>query len=456
MASSKKKIFIIDPDPGFAKKISYFIEQNPDYEITVFKNGQDALKKLKDNPLLITTEFILSDMDAIELLSEIKRTGIDIPVVVISGQPNVAFATGLIRNGAADYFDKNKLDFNELRETLNKLLRQSHSQQVSKSNLLIQKEPEINELNKTIIGSSSSMQKVFKLIKKACKSDVPVSVYGPTGSGKELVAHTIHNFSAFRKGPFVVVNCNAISKELAESELFGHQKGAFTGAAFERIGKFEDANNGTIFLDEIGGLAMSIQAKILRVLEAKEIFRIGGNSVIKLNCRIIVSSSKDLRTEIKRGTFRDDLFYRLLGLSISLPPLRDREEDIMLLSNYFLKKAERKNKLEELTFSEGAENALKKYPWIGNVRELKTIIDRAVLMTEDNIITTKDLEFETLSPTEQFFTQDHTMEEYKYKIFYLFLKKYNNNVDVVSKKLKIGRATAFRMQKKNIFSDNKP
>jgi len=451
MAPSKPIIFIVEPDAEYAKRLSYFIGRNPDFEIVTFSTGQECLDSLKSHPALITTEYELPDISSKELISELRAKDINIPVVVISDQENVSNAVSILREGASDYYDKEELGMDEILSCINGLVKSGKSTVMLKTGFVLGKEPEREDLSKTVLGESNAMQKVYRMMQKACLSDVPVSVYGPTGSGKELIAKAIHIHSSFKKGPFVVVNCNAIARELAESELFGHKKGAFTGASADRIGKFEEANNGTIFLDEIGDLEMSIQAKLLRVLEAKEIIKVGSNEKIKLNCRVLVASSKDLRTEIKRGNFRDDLFYRLLGLSIKIPSLRDREGDIMLLTKRFLKRTCKKNQKGLLKLSEGAVNALNSYPWQGNVRELKTVIERAVLMCETDTITTKDLEFETLTPTDQFFAQEHTMEEYKYKVFHLLLQKYDNNVDVVAKKLKIGRATAFRMLKKKEF-----
>jgi len=451
MTSDKPIIFIIEPDEEYARRISYFIGRNPDFEIVTFSTGRECLDNLKRQPALITTDYDLPDLTCKELMAELRSKEINIPVVVISDQQNVSNAVGAIREGASEYYDKEELGMDEILSCINGLVKSGKSTTRLKTGFILGEEPERDDLSKTVLGESNVMQRVYKMMQKACLSDVPVSVYGPTGSGKELIAKAIHNHSSFKKGPFVVVNCNAIARELAESELFGHKKGAFTGASADRVGKFEEANNGTIFLDEIGDLEMSIQAKLLRVLEAKEIIKVGSSEKIKLNCRVLIASSKDLRTEIKRGNFRDDLFYRLLGLSIKIPPLRERGGDIMLLTKRFLKMTCKKNKKELLKLSEGTVNALNSYPWQGNVRELKTVIERAVLMCESDTITTKDLEFETLTPTDQFFAQEHTMEEYKYKIFHLYLQKFNNNVDTVAKKLKIGRATAFRMLKKKEF-----
>lgn len=439
---NKIKILSVESDAEFGKKLSYFLNTNPDFEVTRLNNGKSCLDNLKSYPSLITIAYNLPDMTGLELLKKIKSSIPEMPVIVISEQNSIESAIELLNNGAEEYIVKNEKCIDNLFITIKKMIdagkiyRNVPGSKMSGF-----------DLHELIIGESEAMQKVFRLIEKSSNTNVNISVYGETGSGKELLARAIHDRSSFKNGQFVVVNCNTLSKELLESELFGHEKGAFTGAIEQRKGRFEEAQNGTIFLDEIGDLDIKLQARLLRVLQEKVITRIGGNIPVKINVRLIVASTKNLKDEIKKRNFREDLYYRLLGLPIYLPPLRDRGYDIILLAKHFLKLTAKENKSETYDLAVSAEEMLLKHAWYGNVRELKSTIQRAALMTIDRTITNRNLEFDTISPGGGLLlTEELTMEEYRYKILHQFLQKYKNP-DLVAEKLKLGRATVFRMLK---------
>jgi len=303
------------------------------------------------------------------------------------------------------------------------------------------------EFTKSIIGNSSSIKQVFTLMEKAVKTNITVSITGETGTGKEVVAKAIHYNSARNKKPFVTINVSAVPEELIESEMFGHEKGAFTGAQAMRIGKFEEADKGTLFLDEIGEMSLNMQAKLLRVIQEREFSRVGGNAVIKTDVRIIVATHRNLMEEVNKGNFREDLYYRLLGLPIVLPPLRDRESDIILLAKHFINEFCQENGMEKLNLSKEAQEKLLKYPYPGNVRELKAIIELAAVMANSNTIEAADINFQRSSTMNDLMMEELTLNEYNRRIINSFLKKYDDNILLVAKKLDIGKSTIYRMKK---------
>ena len=289
---------------------------------------------------------------------------------------------------------------------------------------------------------------MIRLIQKAESSDILVMITGESGTGKELVARAIHHNSSRGKEPFVPVNMAAIPKDLIESELFGHEKGAFTGAISRRIGKFEEATKGTIFLDEIGEMDLSLQSKLLRILEDKEVTRVGSNKAIQLDLRIIAATNTQLTDQVDGGYFREDLYYRLQGFLIDLPPLRERKDDILLLSKSFLESFSNSSKLEEIDISKEAVEVLYDYDWPGNVRELRSVIERAALLCSKNVILHEDLMLKSSKHTTSFLQEELSMEDFKVKIVKNYLDKYDHNIDVVARKLGIGRATLYRLVKK--------
>ena len=308
------------------------------------------------------------------------------------------------------------------------------------------------DFSKSIIGNSSPMKRIFSLIQKAIGSNITVSITGETGTGKEVVAKAIHYNSARAKKPFVAVNITAIPSELMESEMFGHEKGAFTGAIARRIGKFEEATGGTIFLDEIGEMDINMQSKLLRVLQEKELTRVGGTGVIKLNSRILVATHKDLAEEVRKGNFREDLYYRLLGLPISLPALRERGNDILLLAKHFIDEYCKENEMGKLTVSPSAQNKLLKYPWPGNIRELKAVVELSCVMTDSNTIDDEHITFNSSGSIDTLLQAEMPLREYTNRIVKYYLDKYNQDVVTVAKKLNIGKSTIYRMLQEETVS----
>jgi transcriptional regulator with PAS, ATPase and Fis domain len=291
------------------------------------------------------------------------------------------------------------------------------------------------------------MQKVFALLEKSTMANITVSITGETGTGKELAAKTIHYNSSRMRKPFVAINVAAIPKDLIESELFGFEKGAFTGADQARAGKFEEANKGTIFLDEIGEMDHNMQAKLLRVLQEREVCRLGSNKMIPIDVRIIVATNKDLKQEVRNGNFRDDLYYRLMGVSIDLPPLRERGNDILVLAKVFADEFCRENKFTKKEFSNACIDKLLKYNFPGNVRELRALVEIAVVMSEGKMIEAHDIQFQQRNDVVDFMQEELTLEEYNSKIIKFYLSKYNNNVLQVADKLDVGKSTIYRMIK---------
>jgi len=305
------------------------------------------------------------------------------------------------------------------------------------------------EFRNIIKGNSPAIQQIFKLIEKATHTNITVSIYGETGTGKELVAKAIHYNSPRTKYSFVPINVTAIPSELIESEFFGHEKGAFTGANSRKIGKFELANKGTIFLDEIGEMDMNMQAKLLRVIQEKELTRVGGTKSIKFDARVVVATNRNLAKEVEKGNFREDLYYRLLGLPIEIPPLRFRGNDILILAKFFVDDFCKENALPKMEISSKSQEKLLKYPFPGNVRELKAVMELACVLTNSETIDEDHVNFNSTNAKSDFLLEEDSLQGYVQKIVKYYLQKYNNNVMVVAKKLDIGKSTIYRMLKNN-------
>src|SRR5688500_15951112 len=378
------KIFILDDDIWYGSMIHHFLSLNPDYEVKRFDSSKAFFDNLHERPDVVTLDYSLPDMDGGEVLKKIKAVHPDIQVIIISGQEDVGTAINLLKNGAFDYIVK---DDDTKDRVWNSILHLKEIQGLRKEVEDLKNEVGRKyDFSKFLIGKSAPLEKIFFLVEKAARNNITVSISGETGSGKEMVAKAIHYNSDRHKKPFVAVNVAAIPKELLESELFGHEKGAFTGAVTRRLGKFEEANNGTLFLDEIGELDINLQAKLLRVLQEREITRVGGNEVISVNARIIVATNRDLMEEVSNKTFREDLYYRLIGLPIKLPALRERGNDIIILAKHFIDEFCRENNGVKKVLTEEAQQKLLQYGWPGNVRELKSVMELSVVMSDDESI----------------------------------------------------------------------
>lgn len=436
------KIFVVEDDPVYMKLVQYVAELNPDHVVKTFTNGKDCLDHLHENPALITLDYSLPDTTGEEVLKAIKAYNPDIPVIVVSSQESINTAVELLKHGAFDYITKD----NETRDRLLNSINNAKKQD-SLTKEVIHLREEVGqkyEFDNSIIGESPAIQKIFKLLAKAVKTNITVSITGETGTGKEVVAKAIHYNSDRKSKPFIAVNIAAIPENLIESELFGHEKGAFTGALARRKGKFEEANSGTIFLDEIGEMDINLQAKLLRALQEREVTRIGGNEVVKFETRVIVATHRNLAEEVKSGNFREDLYYRLLGIPVELPPLRDRGKDILLIADHFLKAFAKENKMGAVKLGKDAQSKLMGYPFQGNVRELKSIVELAAVMCDDNLIESEDITFNSLQKEGQFLLEEMTLRDYTFKIINHYLEKYDNNVLMVADKLDIGKSSIYR------------
>jgi two-component system response regulator AtoC len=439
------KIFIVEDDLIYAKILAYHLSLNPEYETEIFRDGTSLLKNLYKNPSIISLDYNLPDMSGKEILKRIQEYNKDLPVIIVSGQQDVSTAVELLKMGAYDYVIKDQ----DTKERLWNIVRniREHIHLKKQISFLQEEIGKKYEFNKIIIGESPAIQHVFKLMEKATMSNITVSIKGDTGTGKELVAKSIHFNSNRKNEPFVAVNVTAIPHELIEAELFGHEKGAFTGAVGRRIGKFEEANNGTIFLDEIGDMDLNMQAKLLRVIQEEEITRIGSNQPVKLNFRLIVATHRNLSEEVKKGTFREDLYYRLLGLPIELPPLRNRANDVVLLALKFIDAFCKQNKMGKKTLSALALDKLRGYSYPGNVRELKAVIELACVMSEGQIIKPTDISFSSGGSVNELLRDEMTLDDYNRVIIRHYLERYNHKVRQVATKLGIGKTTIYRLLK---------
>ncbi|HYG03424.1 MAG TPA: sigma-54 dependent transcriptional regulator [Chryseosolibacter sp.] len=439
------KIFVVEDDPAYAKFLKYVLGLNPDYEVDFFTTGKECLDNLHKNPAIITLDYSLPDTAGEKVLQHIRSHDPNINVIIVSAQEKIGTAVDLLKSGAYDYIIKDHETKDRLINSINNA--RNKTQLIKEIDFLKKEISEKYEFEKSIVGTSTAIKKIFTLLEKACSTNISVSITGETGTGKELVAKAIHYNSKRKNKPFVAVNIAAIPKDLIESELFGHEKGAFTGAVSRRIGKFEEAEGGTIFLDEIGEMDPNLQAKLLRVLQEREVTRIGGNQVIKLDVRIIAATHRNLADEVKNGRFREDLYYRLLGLPIQLPPLRERGNDVIMIAKFFLDQFSKDNQLPKFKVAADAQEKLLQYPFPGNIRELKSVIELAAVMSSDQEIKASDITFNNTGRTESFLYQEMTMQNYMYHIIRYYLDKYDNNVLEVAKKLDIGKSSLYRYLK---------
>ena len=437
------KIFIVEDDPWYGEILAYHLGLNPDYQVSRFETGKDCLANLSARPDLVTIDFSLPDYKGDELFKKIREVNPSVPVIIISAQEEISVAVNLLKMGVSDYLVKDEAT----RDLLwNSVIRIRETQTLREEVENLREElGQKYSFEKTIIGQSESLKKVFAIMEKAVRTNINVSITGETGTGKEVVAKAIHYNSERKKKKFVAVNMAAIPSELAESELFGHEKGAFTGALGRKAGKFEEADGGTIFLDEIAELDLSLQSKLLRVLQEREVTRVGGNEAVKLNVRLIVATHKDLAEEVKKGNFREDLYFRVMGLPVELPPLRERGNDILVLAKHFTDEFAKENKLGAIQFSREAKEKLLKYHFPGNVRELKAVVELAVVMCEQNEIGADDIKFTAAKNDTMFIPEDKTLRQYTCDIIRHSLRKNNNDVLATAKALDIGKSTIYKM-----------
>ncbi|HEX7493741.1 MAG TPA: sigma-54 dependent transcriptional regulator [Bacteroidales bacterium] len=445
MSEKPFKIFVVEDSEWYNRLLVHTLALNPDFEIKSFFNGKDFLNCLFELPDIVTLDYRLPDITGLELLKRIREENIDTQVILISEQEDIDTVVSLLKMGAYDYISKSDDIKDRLLNTVKNIRNGiGLKREISTLRREVQKKYSFREI---ILGESPAIKVVYDLIDKALSTNITVIITGETGTGKELVAKAIHYNSKHKDKSFVTVNVAAIPSELIESELFGHEKGAFTGASYRRIGRFEEADGGTLFLDEIGEMELNLQAKLLRVLQEKEIIRIGSNKPVKTDCRIVVASNKNLKEEVKKGNFREDLYYRLLGLPIELPPLRDRGNDILILASYFIGKFCDENNIPLKKLSVQSQKRLMSYAFPGNVRELKSLIELAVTLSEKDEIEPADLVVDMGDPLSVVASDTLTLREYQVKIIKATLKKNNNDIKQVADKLDIGISTIYRILK---------
>jgi len=448
----EKTIFIIDDEESILKMLTHWVKNQWNYKVKVFTNGNDFLNSLSEDPDLVLLDIMLPDINGNDILQKIKQKNSSLPVVMLSAQGSVEVALESIRLGAFDYFPK-PIDKGRLESAIrNAIKNYDLERELEKLKENLQREYSFEN----IISADNKMQDAFKMISKVLDNDITVLIQGESGTGKELIARAIHFNGNRKNAQFVVVNCASIPRELLESELFGHEKGAFTGAHQRKIGKFELAKGGTIFLDEIGEMEMSLQAKILRVIQQKEFERVGGNEVIKSDVRIISATNKDLKLAVDNKQFREDLYYRLSSFPIHIPPLRERKGDIVVLINHFVEHFNQKLGKKIKGVTKPALKIIYDYDWPGNVRELENTLERCIILTDKDCVDVDVLPSNVTSHSGSLnsngngvlFGDDSPIipfEKLKEEAIRHALKTTEGNIVEAARKLKIGRATLYRL-----------
>jgi two-component system nitrogen regulation response regulator NtrX len=386
----KSRVLVIDDEAAIRDSLRMILEYE-DYQFVGAASGQEALDVVRrERPDIVLLDIKMPGMDGMEVLRKLRTLDEGLPIVMISGHGNTATAVEAIRSGAIDFLDK-PLSSERVIVTLRNVLRQSELSSENRD-LKVAMESKYE-----LVGQSPALRNVLEAVQRAAPTNATVLLLGESGVGKELVARTIHRNSPRAGQRFVQVNCAAIPEELIESELFGHEKGSFTGATEKQVGKFEQADRGTIFLDEIGDMSQKTQAKVLRVLQEQEVERLGSARTIKVDVRIIAATNKNLEEAIERGEFREDLFFRLNVIPIVVPPLRERREDIPRLVQHFAKRTAEEHNLKPKRFDASALDALQRYRWRGNIRELRNTIERLLIMTPSEMVRVEDLPAEIRS-----------------------------------------------------------
>lgn len=372
------KILVIDDERSIRNALKDILEFEK-YAVTLAEDGIKALEMVKQEKFdLIFCDIKMPQMDGIEVLEKLQESNPDVPVVMISGHGNIDTAVECIKKGAFDFIEK-PIDLNRLLVCARNGL--DHQNLVRETKVLKKKVSKSSQM----VGESAPIQRLREIIARVAPTDARVLITGENGTGKEVVARQLFEMSNRANAPFVEVNCAAIPSELIESELFGHEKGSFTSAIKQRIGKFEQADGGTIFLDEIGDMSLSAQTKVLRVLQENELTRVGSDKSIKVNVRVFAATNKDLKKEIEAGNFREDLFHRLNVIPIQIPPLRDRKDDIPLLAHYFCETICEEQGIQQKNFTDEALEELKNFQWTGNIRELRNVVERMIILCSQTI-----------------------------------------------------------------------
>jgi len=387
-----KSVLVVDDEVGTRESLRMILKN--DYEVFLAKDAEEAFLMTKErSPDVVLLDIILPDLDGMKVLERLKQKDPDLIIIMITATRTVKTAVEAMKLGAYDYITK-PFDTDELSLIIHRALS---AQALEKEVKYLREEIDKNFGFEHIIGKSKAMEEIFKMVRQIADSKSTVLIMGESGTGKELVSRAIHYNSNRREYPFVTINCAAIPETLIESELFGHEKGAFTNAIERKLGRFEIAHQGTLFLDEIGELSLTTQAKILRFLEEREFNRVGGSKTIKVDVRLITATNKDLSQHIKKGSFREDLYYRINVVPIVLSPLRERKEDISLLIDHFIKKFNKENNKSVKGVSKEALDLMLNYDWPGNVRELENLIERVIALTSNEFIQANELPFSLIN-----------------------------------------------------------
>lgn len=448
-----QQILIVDDEKNILEAFKLLLEDK--YKVTTVDSGTKALKLLEEIEVdIVLLDIMMPDMDGLEVLEKIKEKDQAIEVVMITATKTVATAVKAMKLGAYDYLVK-PVDNDDILLSIQRIVKK---RTLEKENLVLRSEISSIYNISNMIGVSAEMKEVFKTIEKVSGSNSTVLLCGESGVGKELVARNIHSSSLRKDKSFVAVNCAAIPNELVESELFGHEKGAFTSANTAYMGKFEFANEGTIFLDEASSLSLNVQAKLLRVLQEREFTRVGGNKIIKVDVRIISSTNYDLQKAVQEKTFREDLYYRLNVVPVNIPPLRERKDDVIPLALHFLKEFNLKLNKKIKGFSEEALKVFMSYNWPGNIRELKNLVERLAVMADSELIEVLDLPLELMTNSgaqnlmnngkDLRFLKD-MVDDVEREYIFKCLKKNNYNQTKTAKDLGIHRNTLINKIKEN-------
>jgi DNA-binding NtrC family response regulator len=464
MKQDNASILVVDDDPGLLQGLREILEAEG-YDVTTAPDGEQGVLLIKEQAFdLVLSDLALPGLDGIELLKFLRREQPQCPCIIITGYGTITNAVTAMRQGAYDYFTK-PVDATELRLVVARALEH---RRLKWENLHLKKQLQERFGFANMVGHSEPMIRVFDLIRKVADSDSNVLILGESGTGKELIAHAIHYNSPRSEGPLIPVNCAAIPEELLESELFGHERGAFTHAVRTRIGRFEQANGGTIFLDEISEMSPGLQVKILRVLQNHSFERIGGIKTIHVDIRVIAATNRNLEELVNQNKFREDLFYRLNVIPIRVPPLRERDTDIPLLLQHFLELFSRTKKKPLRRLSPAVLELLCQYPWPGNVRELENLMERLVILAEGEVIEVTDLseKFQHLikSPREKLedFPErgihfNDAVQSFERKLILKALRQSNWVKSQAAQLLHLNRTTLLeKMKKQNIPSTSPP
>ena len=447
----KVSILIVDDDYLTLRTISIFLKKMH-YDVETCKNGTEAINAIKKNFYnIVLLDLKLPDIDGLEVLKKLKQMNPSISVIMMTGYGTIETAVRSMQYGAEDYLLKPFKKLNELDIVIQRVLRYKT---LEDENRILREQVELQYDVTNLIGKSKNMIEVFKLVKKVAPLDCTVLIEGESGTGKELIARAIHQNSPRATRRFVAINCAAIPINLLESELFGYEKGAYTGALERKKGYFEVADGGTLLLDEISEMPLELQAKLLRVLQDKTFQRVGSTDDIRVDVRIIASTNKKLEEEVTQGRFRKDLYYRINVIKITVPPLRERKDDIPLLVQYFLEKHSKKIGKRIHGVSDEAMNCLIKYNWDGNVRELENVIERAVVLAESEVITVNELpnflSVDLMKSNSDIFTKSYyeARQEFDLNYFTHLLKRTKGNISEVSRLAQIPRQNVYEKIKK--------